>query len=173
MKLTVPKIIYKIKKKCFTEFFSKKIKFKILRLGPFGFLPQLDDTVGDNAGLLDQRLAMQWVKDNIANFGGDPDQVTLFGESAGGASIGLHLISPTSWPLFNRAIMESGKAYSMLHTTPISVVKNTDQKVAHLSVSRHIWILIRIRGKHGIRIRVFFTARTPSVSKNTETQKCT
>lgn len=82
------------------------------RLGPFGFLVQLDDTVADNAGLLDQRLAMKWVKDNIAKFGGDPDQVTIFGESAGGASVGHHLISPESWPYFQRAIMQSGSMMS-------------------------------------------------------------
>lgn len=84
----------------------------LIRLGPFGFLPQLDDVVGDNAGLLDQRLAMEWVQDNIAQFGGDPKQVTLFGESAGGASIGHHLISDKSWPYFNRAIMQSGEKVS-------------------------------------------------------------
>ena len=42
-------------------------------------MPRLDDTVGDNAGLLDQRLAMKWVQDNIANFGGDPNQASQFG----------------------------------------------------------------------------------------------
>lgn len=82
------------------------------RLGPFGFMPRLDDSVSDNAGLLDQRLAMQWVKTNIHKFGGDPDNVTIFGESAGGASVGMHLISPKSWPLFNRAVMQSGSTMS-------------------------------------------------------------
>ena len=48
----------------------------ISRVGPFGFMPRLDDSVGDNAGLLDQRLALKWVKDNIKNFGGDPNQVS-------------------------------------------------------------------------------------------------
>ena len=43
-------------------------------------MPRLDDTVGDNAGLLDQRLAMKWVQDNIANFGGDPNQVSQWYE---------------------------------------------------------------------------------------------
>jgi len=80
------------------------------RLGPFGFMPRLDDTVGDNAGLLDQRLAMKWVQDNIANFGGDPNQVTIFGESAGGASVGMHLVAPGSWKYFGRAIMQSGNS---------------------------------------------------------------
>ena len=47
------------------------------RLGPFGFMPRLDGSVGDNAGLLDQRLAMKWVADNIQKFGGDPDQVNI------------------------------------------------------------------------------------------------
>ena len=83
-------------------------------------MPRLDDSVGDNAGLLDQRLALKWVNDNIAKFGGDPSQVivliifiiinkvTIFGESAGGASVGFHLVSTGSWPYFQRAIMQSG-----------------------------------------------------------------
>ena len=72
-------------------------------------MPRLDDSVGDNAGLLDQRLALKWVQDNIKNFGGDPSQVTIFGESAGGASVGFHLVSPASWPYFHRVIMQSGQ----------------------------------------------------------------
>ena len=57
-----------------------------------------------------QRSCMEWVRDNIANFGGNPDEVTIWGESAGAMSVGLHLISPGSAGLFNRAIMESNPA---------------------------------------------------------------
>ncbi len=84
------------------------------RLGPFGFLasPALDSgdakhTFG-NYGLLDQQAALQWVKENIAAFGGNPKNVTVAGESAGAISAGLHLVSPASAGLFERAILESG-----------------------------------------------------------------
>uniref|UniRef100_UPI0037E7E002 acetylcholinesterase-like n=1 Tax=Semicossyphus pulcher TaxID=241346 RepID=UPI0037E7E002 len=79
------------------------------RLGSLGFLSLPDNkNVRGNAGLLDQRLALQWVANNIAAFGGDPSKVTLFGESAGSASVGFHLISPGSQGLFQRAVMQSG-----------------------------------------------------------------
>lgn len=85
------------------------------RLGPFGFLalPELKSEVAGHPstgayGIEDQRLAMQWVQSNIAAFGGDPRRVTLFGESAGGISTCLHLVSPKSQGLFQRAIIESG-----------------------------------------------------------------
>lgn len=79
------------------------------RLGPLGFLSLPDNkNVRGNAGLLDQRLALQWVASNIAAFGGDPSKVTLFGESAGSGSVGLHLLSPDSQALFHRAVMQSG-----------------------------------------------------------------
>ncbi|TWW77682.1 Acetylcholinesterase [Takifugu flavidus] len=57
---------------------------------------------------MDQRLAIQWVVDNIAAFGGDPSQITLFGESAGSACVGFHVLSPGSNVLFQRAVMQSG-----------------------------------------------------------------
>ena len=67
--------------------------------------------VQENAGLLDQRLALQWVQKYIAHFGGDPDQVTVMGESAGAGSIEYHLTSRDTVfsrrPLFQRAIMQS------------------------------------------------------------------
>ncbi|XP_042269178.1 acetylcholinesterase-like [Thunnus maccoyii] len=79
------------------------------RVGAFGFLSLPDNkNIRGNAGLLDQRLALQWVASNIAAFGGDASKVTLFGESAGSASVGFHLLSPGSHDLFQRAIMQSG-----------------------------------------------------------------
>ena len=84
------------------------------RLNLFGFLthPALKDKDGHegNYGMLDQIAALKWVKKNIANFGGDPENVTIFGESAGGISVGLLLLSPLADGLFNRAIIESGPA---------------------------------------------------------------
>uniref|UniRef100_A0A8C2RN22 Carboxylic ester hydrolase n=1 Tax=Capra hircus TaxID=9925 RepID=A0A8C2RN22_CAPHI len=79
------------------------------RVGAFGFLalPGSREAPG-NVGLLDQRLALQWVQENVAAFGGDPASVTLFGESAGAASVGMHLLSPPSRGLFHRAVLQSG-----------------------------------------------------------------
>ena len=83
------------------------------RLGTFGFL-HLEQIFGEefagsgNAGILDQVLALQWVRDNIESFGGDPDQVTIFGESAGGMSVGTLLGMPAAQGLFARAIVQSG-----------------------------------------------------------------
>ncbi|XP_068441606.1 cholinesterase-like [Clinocottus analis] len=79
------------------------------RLGALGFLKISEDKNHQgNAGLLDQRMALQWVSKNIAAFGGDPTKVTLFGESAGSGSVGFHLLSPGSQGLFRRAVLQSG-----------------------------------------------------------------
>ncbi|WP_049566818.1 carboxylesterase/lipase family protein [Nonomuraea sp. SBT364] len=78
------------------------------RLGALGFLahPALDAESAD-CGLLDQREALRWVRRNAAAFGGDPDNVTLFGESSGGVAVGAHLVMPGSAGLFHRAILQS------------------------------------------------------------------
>ena len=82
------------------------------RLGVLGFLNLNELTNGripstGNEGLLDQVAALRWVKDNIAGFGGDPDNVTVFGESAGGMSIGCLLNLPEARGLFHKAVIES------------------------------------------------------------------
>ena len=82
------------------------------RLGAMGFLnlPQLRDEGrgAGNYGLLDQQAALRWVRRNIARFGGDPDNVTIAGQSAGGSSVCDQLASPTARDLFDKAIIQSG-----------------------------------------------------------------
>lgn len=84
------------------------------RLGPFGFLgsrellAEAPQNGTGNFGLLDQRAALAWVQQNIEKFGGDPDNVFIWGESAGAGSTSCHMVMPQSWPYFSRAGMESG-----------------------------------------------------------------
>ncbi|XP_027261561.1 acylcarnitine hydrolase isoform X1 [Cricetulus griseus] len=80
------------------------------RLGVLGFFSTGDQHARGNWGYLDQVAALRWVQQNIAHFGGNPDQVTIFGESAGGTSVSTHVVSPMSKGLFHGAIMESGVA---------------------------------------------------------------
>ena len=79
------------------------------RLNIFGFFkhPNMSKQTG-NFGLEDQILSLQWLKENIKYFGGDPNNITIFGESAGGAHISYHLVSPASEGLFEKAIIQSG-----------------------------------------------------------------
>ena len=67
-----------------------------------------DDFCSPNRGFLDQVAALRWVQENIASFGGDPGNVTIFGESAGGQSVAVLLASPATTGLFHRAIAQSG-----------------------------------------------------------------
>uniref|UniRef100_A0AAG5D1N2 Carboxylic ester hydrolase n=1 Tax=Anopheles atroparvus TaxID=41427 RepID=A0AAG5D1N2_ANOAO len=82
------------------------------RLGPLGFLCLPGAGIPGNAALKDQLLALKWVNENIAQFGGNPDNVTLFGESAGSMSAYLHYLSPNSRKYFQRVICQSGVACS-------------------------------------------------------------
>ncbi len=87
------------------------------RLGPLGFLRLADVTNGKipatgSEGMLDQVAALEWVRDNIAEFGGDPGNVTIFGESAGGMSVGTLLAMPAARGLFHKAIPQSGACHT-------------------------------------------------------------
>uniref|UniRef100_A0A914KX18 Carboxylic ester hydrolase n=1 Tax=Meloidogyne incognita TaxID=6306 RepID=A0A914KX18_MELIC len=80
------------------------------RVTVFGFLYLGREEAPGNMGLWDQLLALKWVYKNIQAFGGDPSLITLFGESAGGASVSMHMLSPLSQPYFTRSILQSGAA---------------------------------------------------------------
>lgn len=90
------------------------------RLGALGFMahPALSAEGGasGNYGLMDQQAALQWVQENIESFGGDPDRVTIFGESAGGLSVHAQIASPKAAGLFSGAIVQSG-AYALSQPT--------------------------------------------------------
>lgn len=96
------------------------------RLNVFGFMahPELSAEApyraSGNYGFLDQHAALQWVKRNIAAFGGDPAQVTIAGESAGSRSVAVQVVSPLSKGLFVRAIMESGSVVTATDPTPLA-----------------------------------------------------
>ncbi len=106
------------------------------RLNAFGFLalPSLDSERGNSSGdygLMDQQAALRWVRGNARAFGGDPRNVTIFGESAGGASVCSDMASPTAFGLFSRAIAESGCLF------PARSKKAADQQGTALARSLH------------------------------------
>lgn len=89
------------------------------RLGVFGFLHlgSIDEQKyagSGNCGILDQIAALEWVKENIEGFGGDPNNITIFGESAGAMSVGILLTLPNAKPLFQKAILQSGAGRNVL-----------------------------------------------------------
>nr|CAD7435534.1 unnamed protein product [Timema monikensis] len=97
------------------------------RLGVLGFLSVNGSDVAGNAGLKDQVAALRWVKANIAQFGGDPNKVTIFGESAGGAAIHYQVLSPLSEGLFHQAISQSGAAIN-----PTAFFESTSERAFRL-----------------------------------------
>jgi para-nitrobenzyl esterase len=106
------------------------------RLGIFGLLalPALTKEsphhASGNYGLLDQHAALEWVKKNIASFGGDPARVTIAGESAGSMSVSAQMASPLSKGLFEGVIGESGALFGNSHLVPLSVAEQTGQTFA-------------------------------------------
>ncbi|KAI9708565.1 MAG: hypothetical protein M1828_002702 [Chrysothrix sp. TS-e1954] len=92
------------------------------RLNIFGFPGAPGET--QNVGLLDQRMALEWVRDNIAGFGGDPSRITIFGQSAGGASVDLYTYAWTSDPIISGAIAQSGTANSFGNKLPATAAEH-------------------------------------------------
>ena len=88
------------------------------RLGPLGFvcLPELKEEAGftGNYGLFDQLAAIEWIRNNIASFGGNPDNITIMGQSAGAMSVQQHSLSPLTKGLFQKAVMSSGGGVSKI-----------------------------------------------------------
>ena len=105
------------------------------RLGPIGLLahPALSkespEGVSGNYLFLDLIASLQWVRDNIAAFGGDPDNVTIFGESGGGAKVSIMMSSPLAKGLFHRAICESGTALAILLSKPLADIEKSGKEL--------------------------------------------
>ncbi|XP_078047071.1 esterase FE4 isoform X2 [Augochlora pura] len=99
------------------------------RVGVLGFLNLETEEAAGNQGLKDQVMALKWVQQNISSFGGDPNNVTIFGESAGAASVHYLCISPMAQGLFHKAIAQSG-----VSTNPWAITtKNVKESAVHLA----------------------------------------
>ncbi|XP_038056684.1 liver carboxylesterase 1-like isoform X3 [Patiria miniata] len=99
------------------------------RLNVFGFFSTNDENAPGNFGMLDQQLALQWVHENIAGFGGDPSRVTLFGQSAGADAVSLHAFANKSRPFFKRVASHSGPS-TLAFVPSRSYVASNSLKVA-------------------------------------------
>lgn len=103
------------------------------RITCLGFLYFDTQDVPGNAGLFDQLMALQWIRNNIHAFGGNPHNITLFGESAGAVSVSMHLLSPLSRNLFSQAIMESGSA-----TAPWAIISRQESIIRGLRLAEAV-----------------------------------
>ncbi|XP_005076235.1 acylcarnitine hydrolase [Mesocricetus auratus] len=124
------------------------------RLGVLGFFSTGDQHARGNWGYLDQVAALHWIQQNIAHFGGNPDKVTIFGESAGGASVSSLVVSPMSKGLFHRAIMESGVALLPGLTDTHEKVYNTVANLSRCETMDSEALVHCLRGKSEAEILV-------------------
>jgi para-nitrobenzyl esterase len=121
------------------------------RLGPLGFLahPELsaenDDASSGNYGLMDQIAALQWVKRNIAAFGGNPEAVTIAGQSSGATSVNLLMASPAARNLFHRAIGQSGGMFEPLQLAPGYALENAEREGAAYALELGASSLVELR----------------------------
>lgn len=124
------------------------------RLGVEGFLLLPD--APPNLGLLDQVAALEWVRDNVAGFGGNPDEVTVAGESAGAISIGALLAMPRAAGLFRRAVLQSGSAHHTL--TAATAGRVAEYLAAELGVPATAAALRGVSTERVIRAQTVLTA---------------
>jgi para-nitrobenzyl esterase len=119
------------------------------RLGPMGFFshPELDaespDHVSGNYGLLDMMAALRWVQANIAGFGGDAHNVTIFGQSAGALGVGAMMASPLARDLFRRAIVESDPMFGM--NDPMQTLSQSEQGTAKFAEALRAHTIAELR----------------------------
>ncbi|XP_046916686.2 fatty acyl-CoA hydrolase precursor, medium chain [Dermatophagoides farinae] len=107
------------------------------RLGSFGFLYAGTDRAPGNQGVHDMILSLRWIQENIDRFGGDPRNVTVFGQSAGSMSISTMIISPLARGLFHRAIMRSGSINEYLAYSPENSLKNSKKFAKRMKCPIH------------------------------------
>jgi para-nitrobenzyl esterase len=121
------------------------------RLGPLGFLAHPDLTresahhTSGNYGLLDQIAALEWVRRNIEAFGGDPERVTIAGQSAGASSVSVLMASPLAKGLFHRAIAQSGGMFEPIQLAPNYLLANAEREGEAYATSLGVKSLAELR----------------------------
>lgn len=136
------------------------------RVASLGFFYTDSAEAPGNVGLLDQLMAMRWIKQNAQSFGGNPYQITLIGESAGAVSIGLHLRSPLSAGLFQRAILQSGGA-----TCPFSTDSTENALWRSLMLAYRVGCLQAMGPKEAVVKQSNFTVQVNDISDEKATQR--
>lgn len=127
------------------------------RLGAFGFLGSQNLSLAGNYGFLDQRMAIQWVSNNIGAFGGDPGRITLAGDEAGAMSVAAHISSPASRNLFNAAIIQSNPFGVALQTMDkASVIGDSIVSIAGCDTTENM--AVRLSCMKGLDANIILSA---------------
>ncbi|XP_059225435.1 juvenile hormone esterase isoform X2 [Stomoxys calcitrans] len=129
------------------------------RVGIFGFLSTNDSVIPGNFGMKDQTLALKWVQQNIASFGGDPKRVTIIRHSAGGGSTHMHMLSKHSEGLFQAVVSLSGLATipAAIQRDPLSLARTTAEK-CNIPNAHNISSMELLQGFQSLDIETIFAA---------------